>query len=310
MNQISYRLFSPAKINLSLRITSRDPKSGYHLLESFMKKINLQDEILIRENKNLNTYEINFSYGEWFFEFSKSNKSNDDNEFPEKIDQKNNLISKAIKFFEKYSEKKVFGLQIHCHKNIPYGSGLGGGSSNAASILKFLQKHYKHHFDQKFLQEKISLEVGSDVLFFLNDCKQNEILFLQGIGGDFESVKTNFSFENFGVLIFYPYKKFDTKEMYKKFSEKNKFDEISNIDSNNFDFSSYNAFYSILENIERKEIDYFLKETKSYPGLISSGLSGSGSACFAVFQNQIFCENAKKEFFKKTDKFLEIYKFI
>ena len=157
MNSTSYKIFCPAKINLSLRIVSKDPISGYHLLETFMKKINFYDEIILKKNKNLNHCEIDFSYGKWFSKFSKLKN----NQTFEKIDQKNNLISKAIKFFEKYSLKKVHGFEIFCQKNIPYGSGLGGGSSNAASILKFFQQYYDYYFDfnEKSIQEKVVLEI-------------------------------------------------------------------------------------------------------------------------------------------------------
>ena len=77
---------------------------------------------------------------------------------------KNDLVKKTIKYFDKkYQKKSKFNILVK--KQIPIGYGIGGGSSNAASILKFLYKFHeinpKNFFDD-------APELGSDVLLFYN----------------------------------------------------------------------------------------------------------------------------------------------
>lgn len=330
-----YKALCPAKINLSLRILGKDKKTGYHFLESFIKKIDFSDEIEISFNEKIDFVKVKFSYGDWFLQnnyedfldeldilqenynyylisvnfldcnrifFDKSSKK------IELLDEQNNLLIKAIKFFEKYSGIMVKNLEISCKKNIPYGSGLGGGSSNAAEILKFLQKQYNFYFSEKILQ-KIPLELGADISLFLENDKKDKVLLIEGFGEKITKVKLG-NFEKFGVLIFFPYKKFNTGLMYKRFKEKDKFDVSNLTDPSSEIFSGYNSFYNVLNENEKKEIDFFLEKTRGLEGFVSCGLSGSGSACFAIFENLELANDAKNDILKITNGFLQTCKFV
>ncbi len=113
-------LFSPAKINIGLQIIQRRP-DGFHNLQSLMYPVGLCDILEIREagpdKKPLS--------------FSQSG-------IPVNEGSGKNLCEKAHEIFT--SERALPPLEIHLHKQIPIGAGLGGGSSNATQILKGLNQ--------------------------------------------------------------------------------------------------------------------------------------------------------------------------
>ena len=122
---------SYAKINLSLGVTKR-LKSGYHRIESLVSFINLHDEVKIKKINSKN-HKIRF-----LGKFSEGIKDS-------------NTVSKLLKILD---EKKLLKNQkyfIKIKKNIPQKSGLGGGSMNAASILKYLIKKQNLKLPKKSL---------------------------------------------------------------------------------------------------------------------------------------------------------------
>ncbi|MCX7698239.1 MAG: 4-(cytidine 5'-diphospho)-2-C-methyl-D-erythritol kinase [Candidatus Goldbacteria bacterium] len=144
---------SPAKINLTLFITGKDKKDGYHYIDSIIDPVSLYDLL-----------EINVSDDKEIVLKDKLNKL--------KIPTTKNLIYKAAKLLQnKYNVKK--GAIIEFYKYIPDGSGLGGGSSNAATTLKALNKLWNLKLSLKEL-EKIAIQIGSDVPFFIR-CKYGRI---------------------------------------------------------------------------------------------------------------------------------------
>ena len=114
-------LYAPAKLTLSLDIKGiRD--DGYHFIEAEMVSLNLMDELEISEDEDgIGSIDISTEYLDqpWGFE---SESSVPDNE--------NNLVSKALNLLN--VEKSV-----HIHKKIPPGTGLGGGSADAAAVLRW-----------------------------------------------------------------------------------------------------------------------------------------------------------------------------
>ena len=150
-----YKIKSYAKINISLGILSK-LKSKIHKIESLFSFIDLHDEIFIKKINSKN-HKIIF-YGK----FSKGIF-------------KNNTISTLLKLLD----KKLCGQKylIKINKKIPLQSGMGGGSMNASSVLKFLVKNQKLNLSLKEIT-KISSKIGSDVVFGL----QNKTSILYGNG--------------------------------------------------------------------------------------------------------------------------------
>lgn len=142
-------LQSPAKINLTLDILGRDP-SGYHrILTIFHEVQNLFDELTFEET---DTSEIEILCNH-----------------PEITLNESNTIHKAVALLKKHHstpEKNDRGLRITLQKNIPIGSGLGGGSSNAAVTLKALNILWNLQLTQAQLLT-YAAQIGMDVPFFI-----------------------------------------------------------------------------------------------------------------------------------------------
>jgi len=139
-----HKLISPAKINLNLKVIKFDKNLQKHKLSSQIAIIKLHDVIEIKPSNDLSVI------------YRDTNKK--------KIFVKNDIIKKTIKYFDKkYKKKSKFNILVD--KKIPIGYGIGGGSSNVASILKYLYKFYKIN-SKNFFDD--APELGSDVLLFFN----------------------------------------------------------------------------------------------------------------------------------------------
>ena len=136
--------FSPAKLNLFFKVISKR-SDGYHEIASLYQTISLGDIIRIRLADKDSFLCIN------------ADLSNDSS----------NLIIKALQLFRKKAVQRLFFADIIIEKNIPMMAGLGGGSSNAATILWALNELLERPLT---LEELILLgaQIGSDVAFFLS----------------------------------------------------------------------------------------------------------------------------------------------
>ena len=134
-----YKAKSFAKINLGLEILNKR-NDGFHSIKTIMTKISLFDEIDIRKSSKNSVIQAG-------------------------IEEEKNLVTKILNFMqEKYFDEK---LEINIKKNIPYSSGLGGGSSNSASVIKGLNEYLRLNLDSKEMFD-IALKFGSDIPFFLS----------------------------------------------------------------------------------------------------------------------------------------------
>lgn len=137
-------LISPAKINLWLRILAKRP-DGFHELETRMCPINVTDDVLLSPGND-----------------DRSSLSCSDPSLP--VDE-SNLAMKALRSFETRTGIRK-SWQIHLEKRIPHGAGLGGGSSNAASVLLGLNQLCDCPLSLTELCE-LAAQLGSDIPFFL-----------------------------------------------------------------------------------------------------------------------------------------------
>lgn len=137
---------SPAKINLALSILGQDEVSGYHLIKTVFQEIPfLFDEIEIKEGL-----------------IEEIRIISDEALMP--VDQRNTMYQ-AVRLLQDYSQMKR-GVLIKIKKNIPLGGGLGGGSSNAAAVLKALNQMWGLAVGCEKLRE-LGAEIGMDVPFFI-----------------------------------------------------------------------------------------------------------------------------------------------
>ena len=130
---------SSAKINLGLEVLYKRPDT-YHQILSVLLKINLNDYISLKE--------------------SEENQILQDG-----IEENDNILKKVLSFMQEHYINTPIKLEVR--KNIPYSSGLGGGSSNAASLIKGLNKLWKLKLNADEMKN-IALNFGSDVPFFIS----------------------------------------------------------------------------------------------------------------------------------------------
>ncbi len=160
-DQKKYKLYAHAKINLSLEVLGK-LSNGYHEINSLIQTINLSDEIIFEPHK-----EIIIDGG------ITSNIKND-------------LIYQAVLSLQKLFHYD-FGVRITLIKNIPVASGLGGGSSNAATVLKGLNLLWNLGLKNSDL-ESIGAKLGSDVPYFI----RGGLCLVENSGEKLHSIKTNF----------------------------------------------------------------------------------------------------------------------
>ena len=265
------KIKSYAKLNLALNVVGKN--SSLHKIESIVAFVKLSDEIKIQKIKS-KKHEISF-YGK----FSKN------------IGKKN-TISNLLNLLEK---KKLIGkekFKIIVNKKIPQKSGLGGGSMNAANILRYFVKK-KIVKANKHELIKISKLIGSDVVLGLKST--NSILTANN------TIKRFFNYRKFYTLIVMPNFGCSTKDIYKnvkKFS-KPKFNKPS---IKMFDIEYLYKQKNSLENIVLSKHGK-LKKVKSYLENLSQPffvrMTGSGSALVAYFQSKKRCETARRLFIKR-----------
>ncbi|GAB4180150.1 MAG: 4-(cytidine 5'-diphospho)-2-C-methyl-D-erythritol kinase [Calditrichia bacterium] len=181
-------LNSPAKINIGLRIVSRR-KDGYHNLESIFQKISFYDKIEV-------TYPAEKDSVTFYGKYASS------------INPNENTITRALDQLRKYYEFLPF-FSVTVEKNIPHGTGLGGGSSNAAAIISGILSEFNLSPNIDRLKE-IALPIGADVLFFLI----SNTAWVTGIGDEIKPIKLDIDYT---VYLFIPAIRLSTKSVYKKF---------------------------------------------------------------------------------------------
>ena len=149
------KLKSFAKINLGLEVTGKRD-DGYHLLRTIFQTIALCDELQLRENKQQNISLAGSHPGiRW---------------------DERNMIARAFRLIsENYRLNRGFDVRVR--KNIPPGSGLGGGSSNAAVMLLFLDHYFSLNIPAAEMNA-LAAKLGADVPFFL----QGGTVLGEGIG--------------------------------------------------------------------------------------------------------------------------------
>ncbi|MCV2518706.1 MAG: 4-(cytidine 5'-diphospho)-2-C-methyl-D-erythritol kinase [Candidatus Lightella neohaematopini] len=250
----NYCLPSPAKINLLLHIIGCKD-DGYHKLQTVVQFVNYSDVINITVTKN---NIISFS--------SNTNK----------IISQNNLVIKAVKLLKYFclSNKcinKYFGMHIKINKVIPIGSGLGGASSNVATILLFLNKIWHCNLTLPNLA-KIGLLLGSDVPLFI----YGRTAIVEGIG----EINTPISLREKWYVIIVPPIEISTTKIFSYVSTNN----YSAIKTHTELLSS--KYYNAFESIVLKKFPIIKKYMLWLSRYVPAKLTGTGSCIFAECDNQ------------------------
>tara|TARA_B100000029_G_C17367111_1_gene884769 strand:- start:55 stop:918 length:864 start_codon:yes stop_codon:yes gene_type:complete len=259
----NHKIKSFCKINLYLRVIKK-LRNGYHNIISLITFCDLFDIITISKLNNLND-KISFS-----------------GKFKKGIDKKSNTVTKILNLLRKKKLLQKQAFKINIEKNIPHGSGLGGGSSNAANLLNYLNSQMKLKLDKNKMR-KIAAEIGFDVPINLE--KKNT--FLTGKNNRFLRLNEKF---RLNLLIVYPNLICSTKKIYKhnqnisRLKPKVSFNIKSNKKLIDFLKQEHNDLERTVVKIypKIKKIIYFIKSQK---GCYLSRITGSGSACIGIFSN-------------------------
>jgi len=248
--------FPNAKINLGLHITQKR-KDGYHEIESCMFPIPLCDalEMILDKKPSWTVTGL---------------------EVPG--DPKDNLILKAEKLLKK-DYQGLPSLQIHLHKHIPMGAGLGGGSADGAFAIKLMNNLFDLHLDDFFLEE-YAAELGSDCPFFI----ENTPKIIRGRGEILE--ESAVSLQGSYLVLIHPGIHGGTKEAYAGVTPaqpKTPLEEVL-ADRSRWKKELVNDFeQSIFKNYPEIEA---IKSRMYSAGAYYAAMSGSGSSVFGLFDQK------------------------
>jgi len=273
----SIELKAHAKVNVGLQVNDQR-EDGYHNIHTVFQELELHDNIILKKQRKDWNIKIN------------------DSKIP--TNETNTCIRAYLALKERFPH--IDGISISLNKNIPSGAGLGGGSSDAATVLKGLRKLFNLIIDDNILI-KIAVTIGADVPFFLSGGTQ--------IGNGIGNILTPISkpIKGFYLLII-PEIFISTAWAYDTLKK----DLKDDIDRPNFAhfLESNNISNVIFDNdFERIVIPTYPKIGEIKEGLLETGasyasLSGSGSTVFGIFDEEAKAKQAESHFQKQYQTFL------
>ncbi len=254
-------VFPNAKINLGLNIISKRP-DNYHNIETLFYPIGLSDI--------LEVVPISASVERNLISLSGIVVDGD---------PKDNLVMKAYHLLAEWFDMPA--VQIYLDKNIPFGAGLGGGSSDAAFMLRLLRDKFDLPVENEELLS-LAVKLGADCPFFLLNCP----MMARGIGNEFEQV--DFSLFGKFIVLIKPPVKVSTPEAYALVKPnrpevsipeilKMPIKEWKDLLKNDFEES---VFY-------RYPVIRTIKERLYFKGAVYASMSGSGSSVFGIFDHPV-----------------------
>lgn len=177
-------------------------------------------------------------------------------------------------------EFKIPAVKIFLHKAIPSGAGLGGGSSDAAFMLKLLNNFFSLNVSDKILSQ-IASEIGSDCAFFI----KNKAVIAKGKGDDMKEISLDLKGKH--ILIVKPDFSISTAKAYSMVTPKPSLFPLINLSSGNIrEWRNFlvNDFEEAM-NSEFPEIKK-IKDTLYDCGAQYAAMSGSGSAVYGIFEKE------------------------
>jgi len=258
------KIRSPAKINLFLHIIGKRP-DGYHELVTLMCPVNLYD-----------TLTLDFSGREL-------SVTCDDARVPQ--DESNLAYRAAAAFWDRVGQdvrREMGGVRIVIEKRIPVGAGLGGGSSNAASVLLGLNRHFGNAIPLPDLFAA-GLSIGADVPFFI----YGKPAVATGVG---EILEAYDGLTPFFLILIFPGFSVSTAEIFQELDlgltkpER----KTKGIPFTKGEFDPRHHLYNDLERVTAKRHEQVphMKEALMIQGAIGALMTGSGPTVFGLFDTR------------------------
>ena len=269
---------SNAKINVGLYVTGKR-EDGYHNIESIFVPIELKDAVEIIPAKQTSFH----SYG---------------NAIPG--ESSSNSCLKALQLMQKEHESNNY--EISLLKQIPIGAGLGGGSSNASTVLQLINKKEELNLSNERLKE-LALQIGSDNAFFI----ENKTQFVSGRGEHLQECALNLS--GYQIALIFPNIHLSTHEAYQNITIAPASVDLKTLTAKEL-FAQpervTNAFQEVFINQfpESKKILTAYQEANA----LYASLSGSGSCFYGIFapeseipeQLRIFAQTNEYTYFESS----------
>jgi 4-diphosphocytidyl-2-C-methyl-D-erythritol kinase len=244
---------SPAKINLGLLVIEKRT-DGYHNLQTLFYPIDWSDIVEVVPSNKLQLYVTGLNPC---------------------INMEDNICAKAFRMLQ--HDFNLYGADIYLHKHVPFGAGLGGGSSNATSVLLAANAAFNLHLSLEQIQE-YAARLGSDCAFFIH-CKP---MLAYGRGEILHP--SDISLKGRSLLIVKPNININTTQAYKNITPRKNRMPLHDIIAmpmskwqawltNDFEESAFMQ-YPILRHI---------KDSMYLHGAIYAAMSGSGSAIYGIF---------------------------
>ena len=260
-----------AKINWSLDITGVR-EDGYHLMDMIMQPVSLSDEITL-----VSSGEISITTGGWP---------------PSRADE-TNLAFRAAAALKKETGFPG-GVQIHVHKHIPIGAGMGGGSTDASAVLIGLNRMWNTNLPSSDL-ERIGLSLGADVPFFI----RGGLTRTRGIG---EQLESHDYLYNYWLIVIQPCPGLSTSRVFSLWQQ-NRPARRPDTDKalQAMETGDLSTLCSCLGNVLQPVSESLRPEivqacnALSGQGAAFSGMTGSGSAVFGVFRSSSLAEKAYRK---------------
>ena len=248
--------FPNAKINLGLNVVSRR-EDGYHNLETVFYPVELRDALEFVPAKKTALTILGL---------------------PVDGDIERNLVVRAFRLLQ--NEFQLPELEIALLKHIPMGAGLGGGSSDAAFMLKSINTHFELHLSGVQL-ESYAAKLGADCPFFI----RNEPVFASGIGTEFTSI--DLSLKGYYLVLIKPDIHVSTAEAYAQVICQRW--EIPLIEVIKMPLVKWEEF--LVNDFEKSVFAAhselaILKEKLYEFGAIYASMSGSGSTLYGIFKEK------------------------
>jgi 4-diphosphocytidyl-2-C-methyl-D-erythritol kinase len=275
------KILSPAKINLFLRVCGKRP-DGYHEVFSLMCCVTLFDELTLQIGRG-KTIEIHCSH-------------------PDVPSDDTNLAYRAASLF-KTKLDSARGVNIHLYKNIPVAAGLGGGSSNAASVLLALNTFFDRPFSREQLME-LGLTLGADVPFFIFQ----KPAIATGIGEKLTAFEGALPYH---ILLLNQRFNVSTAETYQNLNFGLTNDQKKPT-SNSLKLNRFDPAHHLTNDLERVTVAKYpeiglAKEKLLDLGAIGALMSGSGPTVFGLFDNAETAKSARQRLMMDIDKDLQLF---
>ena len=270
------KLKSKSKVNIGLRIINKR-KDGFHNIHTVFQELDFHDILTISKLSSGCSFSSNVDWLD---------------------DSSDNLCIKAYNLMNENYD--IGGISIGLNKMIPPGSGLGGGSSNAASIIKAINELYELKASYSDL-EKISSQIGADVPFFI----RGGVQLGEGLGTKLTQIKKKIN--GFFMLVI-PDFQINTSWAYSK--SKILLEKPSKAVNFKYQMEKKHVPFELFENDFESiicpsypEIGVIKDELQAYNACYTS-LSGSGSTVYAIFNDKADAKSAELQLSKSHITFI------